>query len=278
MKSSFSLAASDYTSGRREIIKEALVMVGHDRTPYTHWANAALNDVIKGLQSRGVLLWAIEEVIVTFTASSEIIGDDSENYICYRPVTASTSNKPITGAEWSAYYYKGGTNGTAWADGAIHTSISVFGAPPDTLSIDRAFIRRDERDSEPLDIISGKNFMRISSKQTEGIPSKLYFQYDVNGNHVIRLFPQPMDTNMVLHYFRAKKLKDYDTKISEKDFPEHWTTALVFMLASRLSFRRDLGLTLQEQEYLRTNAELEFKKAKGTNREKTSNPGVRSIF
>jgi len=57
---------------------------------------------------------------IAFQEESQVIGTDTNNYYCHQNHVGSSSNRPITGAEWANYWLLGGSFGVAWENGASY--------------------------------------------------------------------------------------------------------------------------------------------------------------
>jgi hypothetical protein len=63
-----------------------------------------------------------------YSPASVVVGTDSKFYTCFISHTAASANKPITGANYSAYWVQGGADGATWTSGAAY---STGGLPED---------------------------------------------------------------------------------------------------------------------------------------------------
>jgi len=265
---------TDWAITRLKIIERALTMVGYtsfNTLPAGSYemAEDTLNSVVKNLQADNVFLWTEEETVKSFSASSEVTGTNSNIYTAYRTHTAATDDKPITGLNWPKYWKLAGDTGGTWTAGNEYAAIGEFTVDTDTLSITRAYIRRSDYDTE-LTIIGRNEYERIPDKHITGLPTCLYFRPLTVPK--IFLYPQPVDTDMVLTYWAEKRLDDMDTHNGEPVFPRHWVEPLVYLLAAALADQH--GLDLNRSLYYGQKAERLKLLVNKRNFEKTSHSVV----
>jgi len=257
---------SNFSLGRLDIIKHSLLMVGDKRT-YTTEAAQMLDIVIKSLQTRNVFLYKAEDIVAAFTQSSEIVGTDTLNYTCYRPVESAADNRPITGAKWRSYYFQSGSDGVAWTSGQNHTASGVISLDTDTLNIEKATLRQSSYDQQ-IRIINGYTYRSIALKHRTGRPIWLWFEQTANPK--IWIYPQvtrdDVDNNVyTLNYTRVKRLGNYSTSDDTFDFDVRWQKPLIHLLAAALAWQYDL--TGQRVSMLEQKAERLLKDAMTMNLE-----------
>ncbi len=270
----------DWTMTRDQLIEDALQDIGALGQGQTasaaqvSEASTVLNRIVKNWQAEGIRLWTIDWKTKTFTASS-VVTNGGDTYTCIRSHTSSASNEPGVGADWTTYWKKTGTGGSAWATSTSYSAIGDFTVDSDTIGIDRAFIRYNNVDY-PVEIIGRDEYASIPDKSATGRPTKLWFEMKLDGSSVVYLYPQPDKTDYVLHYFRVRKLEDFDNSGDTPDFPERWIAPLQAELAYRLSFK--YGLPLAERQLLRADAEMLKKRAKATDDEVRDSDFVSSAY
>lgn len=106
---------------------------------------------------------------------------------------------------------------------------------PRPLKIYTAFSRKDDID-QPIEVITREEYEELSSKASEGVPIKLY--YDPQGGATaygtINLWPSPDDdsvTNRDLYITYQRPFEDFDSSTDEPDFPQEWFLPIVWMLS-----------------------------------------------
>lgn len=260
--------SSDWTVKRYDIIKDALQMlsvVGEEEEPspaQVDFSNVRLNAVMKALQTRGMMVWLQQWSQKTFTASSKKLGTDSETYTCILGGVATNENKPITGANYTSAWKKMGTGGTAWVKGATYNAIGDFDLATSVTNIRKAFIRNGSKDTT-LDIVVIDEYFDMADKTTTGTPTMLVFVKKPTPH--VYLWPQPSDTDMVLHYLEERRIRDFDTTKTAIDFDVKFVNAVTLQLAYSMSYK--YGRKISDRESLRRDAEEAFFYALGDSRE-----------
>lgn len=255
----------DWTLTRDEIITAALQKLGAIQagdTPSAAQVTAAataLNLMVKSWQNKGVFLWTVEWVTKTLSASSKVVGTDGSTYTCIRSHTSASSNRPVTGANWSTCWRLRGSTGGAWTTATSYASIGDFAVEGDTIGIEQAFLRSNNYSDTPLVIVPYHRFSEISDKSAEGQPSHLVFDNRLTPQ--IFLWPIPNDATDVLHVLRVRMLEDFDAAGNNADFPVRWLRALVFGLAADLA--DDYKRPIDEHDRLFAKADRLFEEAKG---------------
>lgn len=254
--------SSNWTQTRDEIITRMLrkaQAIGVSETPTPSriaQASDVLNSIVKNIQTDGVMLWTLDWVTKTLTASNEVTGTDGEVYTCIRSHTSATTNKPITGADWSTYWVKRGSTGGVWADTTAYTSVGDFDLETDLIAVEKAFIRRDGIDYQ-LDLKDFQNYGDVSDKALESIPGMFYIDRGLTQHGY--LFPLPQDTDMVLHYQKIRHIEDFDASANTPDFPVRWILPLIYLGAADLG--EDFDLEFIQVRDLRAQGTRLMKKA-----------------
>lgn len=224
----------DFNITRNQIIAGALRLFKIiDPTPQQFFiGDESLNVMIKEWQNDHSFLWKAEWKTKTFSSPSEITGSDSKIYTCIREHTAASNNKPITGADYSTYWYERGSTGGVHAVDTVYSSIGDFALDTDTISIEKAFIR-DSNSDYGLDIIPFSKFLDLINKYNEGKPTLASIDWQLTPR--LYLYKQPSETTYVLHYCRIKLIEDFDVAGNSPDFKARWIKALIWGLAADLS-------------------------------------------
>jgi|GEM_PF-1680183 len=249
----------DFNLTRSEIIKSALEKVGvlePNGAPTSEQDTSAARDLdsmVKSWEGEGINLWSVDWTTQTLSASTIIVGTDSNDYECIRNHTSTNDNKPITGADYTSYWKAtGGTGvGAAWAVSTAYTSICNYSLNQNIIGIKEAFLRRDGYDT-PLNIMSESDYMGMGTKTTEGQPTNLWFRRLHTPE--IFLYPYPDTVTDVVHVTAIRKSQDMDTASDDADFLSGWLDALVYGLAARLADTYSLPLAERQQFF--TKAEI----------------------
>ena len=250
---------------RNEVINRALRIVGasfNGRSPTaTEQANAseALNSLMKSLQAEGTRLWTMSNSTQTLTASSIVDGTDGNVYKCMKSHTSSTDDKPITGGEYTTYWFLSSGTSAAWANATSYNSISDFTMTSDVIGIENAFVREGNLDYG-LRIISYEEYMDLNDKTTTGRPTSLAVDWAWS-TRTAYLYPTPDLTTYVIHYRAVREIYDAGAEGDTLDIPKLWNEALVFGLAERLS--HEYSLDLNERQLLMSRYEQSKARAKG---------------
>jgi len=228
-----------YTIYRNQICRDALENVGaikpgEDPTP-TMMMSAALkiNMIVQALPD--YLPWKVEEKTKTFTAPTVKLVSGL-NYRCIKNHTATATDQPGVGVNWTTYWTQDGTAGTAWVVGDVCTTPGEFDLTKDTIAIEQAFIRFNNADRW-LDIITRSDYSNEPLKHIAGEPLSLWFQA-LNPTPKVYLLPQPDVANIanyVLHYFEVQRPSDMPYGSSTPDIQPAQLNALSDILTAALA-------------------------------------------
>jgi hypothetical protein len=271
--------STDWTRTRNQIISRALRIVGilsAEDSPTSNQlenANEALNSMVKAWQNDAIFLWTRDWETKTFSVSSEVTGTDGKIYECIRSHTSATANKPITGADYSTYWYNRGSTGGTWADATSYSAIGDFNVGSDTLDIEKAFIRDNNSDTN-VEIVALDRYLDVYQKFNTGKPYMLTIDKQLTPK--VYLYHPPDSTSYVLHYLRSRKLEDFDSAANNPDFPERWINALVWGLADELS--DEVGLALLERARISNRSDKWYFMAKKNNKETTDGDFIKGAF
>jgi hypothetical protein len=108
------------------------------------------------------------------------------------------------------------------------------------LKIYNSFLRNSSDIDRQITLLPREEYDRLSSKQTEGIPTALF--YDPQGGATaygtINLWPKP-DTTAIADYTcfitYQRPFEDFDGATDTPDFPQEWYMALLWMLSWAIS-------------------------------------------
>lgn len=265
--------STDYTVTRDQIIKRCLrilgvVEQGQDPTAaQTSEAARALNDLVKSWQKDETNLWAMDWRTYVPPVSDTILGTDGTNYRCIRSHTSATSNRPVTGNDWSTFWYDDASAAnTTWADATAFNSAGDMDVSDDVLGIHVCYQRDNGVDNE-CTLIGRDSYMEISTKYLESeLIDKVMF--DVKLTPKVYFYPQPDEPENVFHYLAILKLEDFDNSTDNPYFPAHFYNALTWNLAAQLS--SEYSLAIQERNYIDSKAEFYKREAKADDTEYTN--------
>ena len=275
--------STDWSLTLADIVLEALDMCkviqsASGDTPSANqntMAYRALNKVFKRLQTQGVRLMSLEWVQKAFTASSEVTYD-LVVYTCIKSHTSATAtDRPGTGTNWTTNWKIGGTAGaSAWADSTAYVAIGEFAVASDTIGIEQAFIRRVGGTDHPVELITSAEYADISNKHTPGITRSLWLERLLAPT--AHLYPVPTLTTDVLHYQRVRVLEDFDNSSDDPDFLVRYTDLLTWQLADDLSTKFDLPL--QERNWIRARASEKLEDIKDSDHENDSQNFMEPLY
>ena len=271
--------STDWTRTRNELLTRSLRIVGavaDENSPTASQlstANEALNAMIKAWQNDDIFLWARDWETKTFNASTEVTGTDGNIYECTRSHTMAAVNHPITGADYTTFWYKRGSTGGTWTLGNSATAIGDFEVASDTLDIEKAFIRDNDSDT-PIDIVPLAKYLDVYQKFNTGKPYMLALDKQLTPR--VYLYHPPDVTTYVLHYLRVRKLEDFDAAANNPDFPERWINAVVWGLADQIG--AEYSLPLQERLYNLGESKRWYEMAKKDNKETSDSDFVKGAF
>lgn len=191
----------------------------------------ALNSMWSSSKWQRMRLWSERWITKTMTASGKVLGTDNETYTCIKSHTSAATNKPITGDDYTTYWYKTGSSGSVWVTGTSYLSIADFDISTDIIDITKAFIRWNYVDY-PLTIIDMPDFFDIYDKRINTVPSCLVIDKKLTPH--IYLWPQPNDTAQVLHMLAIYRLQDFDNADDAPDAYDRWLNAIEWNLALEL--------------------------------------------
>ena len=233
-------SSTDFSLTRSKIIKRAfrkagIVGAGQNLEPEMNDDGIELLNLIvhEDLPNEDIWLWQREWATKTFSAASEVTGSDGNIYTCMRSHTSASTNKPIAGADWSTYWKLTGSTGGTWVTSYDYSAAGDFTLDTDLLDIQQAFIRQNNVDF-PLKIISLNKYLNYYDKSCTSTPSTLVIEKTKTPR--VYLWPQPNDTDVVLHYLKIRKLQDFDNSDDAPDMPQYAYHTLIKMLAYQLTF------------------------------------------
>ena len=244
---------TSWTQTTNQIVARALRQMGAVATGDTPTANQyadgrdALNALAQSLQNEGIMLWTSDWTTQTLTASSEVTGTDSLNYTCIRKHTAASTDRPITGANYTTYWKQKGSSGSTWVTGTAYTSVNQFALGSSVVDIQNPFVRFNGKDYE-IEILDKNKYLAIADKSvTNSIPTQMWIEYQL-ANINCYLYPQPSDTDAVIHFKKITRLEDFTTN-NGIDFPVRWIDSLTKGLAYELA--KENGIPVSEREVLK---------------------------
>lgn len=226
-----------------------------------------LNMITKALATKGVRIWTVEWIRRTFSTPSIRTGSDGNDYVCILGHTTAEDSEPITGDNWSSFWYQASateistiiTAGGMLDDVPLtgYSSLADFYPDPAVLNILAAFVRHSTVDY-PLTIGSIGDYFSIESKWRWGRPTDLFFEKRTTPR--VYLWPQPdiaAYDEYVLHYLAEMMLEDFATVNDDPDMQSIYMDYLVKALV--LAMAPKFNKSLQEQSVMAKKEDQAFR-------------------
>lgn len=129
-----------------------------------------------------------------------------------------------------------------WITQALVASTDSYTLSNYILKIHEAFIRRDNYDTI-VEHMNVSEYSDLGDKAVEGLPNRYWFNKQ---NNEIFLYPVPENATDVVHMLVSNKFQDVDALTNNVDIDATWYKALVYTLASDLSFERDIPVQIMQ--------------------------------
>jgi len=149
---------------------------------------------------------------------------------------AFPDTKPVTGAAYKQYWEQKGSTGSVYAQNTEYRAIKDCQLDPNTLEVNQVWYREDVDDDVEIELISREQYNEIVDKTETGDP--IYAYFDDTFTPMLRLWPQPEDTDYLIIYDATTIFNDMDlgadTGISTENFLNRWIKFLAYELATHL--------------------------------------------
>jgi hypothetical protein len=289
----------NFSMTRDDIIRGALKKLGafdaSDSIPADEVEDAAfaLNAITKELMAEGEIgLW-VRQIITLFIQKGQesyTIGSGATDHATtsYNETTlsAAASDGATSITVTSATGFTVGYNiGVIVDDGSVHwttissvsgTTIGLTAALDDDAASGNnvyvyqtraSFFQRpiecdtlnDSGIDTPCDIVAYKDYDEIPQKDYEGMPTMVSWQPNLG---VGTLFVWPTGGSDGVNKITLtvdRTIEDFDVTSDNPDFPIQWGNVLIWLLAADLA--PDYGLSIQDRQFLRAEAERKKEKA-----------------
>jgi hypothetical protein len=134
--------------------------------------------------------------------------------------------------------------------------------PAHCLDVLDVYLTRQSTDY-PMERQSRADYLRISDKDTEGMPR--WFYVDRQLTPVMKLWPVPENSSDTLTVYYLSRIEDANSYGNDLDVPSRFMPALCSGLAWHLSFKRPtITPDIRSELYTRYRAELDLAKAGDT--------------
>lgn len=204
----------------------------------------ALNSVMMEYQTYGLPLWKRQQYVLQLVAGQYVYG-------------FGTSVDSTLGTPWDEDILW--DDETFW-DGITTTTETVF-----PLKIEQAILRLSNSSSQEVFSCSNYEFNRLNTSAT-GKPNQYVYHPMVN-NGTLKIWPVP-DQEYSLEITHRSQIEVFTSSTETPDFPQEWTNALVYGLASALA--PEYGVPLSDRQMLMKEAERHLDIAKDFDYENSS--------
>ena len=295
-------ASVDYQSSRTNFIETALKLCGVLRegvsassSQLTDGAHA-LNIIMKSFHSMGMPLWAIRESAVFPIEDVNTVtlgpsgGHAATTYAATYLTAAAASGATaltvasITGVtngdslgieldsgdiDWTTVNgVPSGTTVTATTalTGAASANNRIYAYTSKTVKplkiIQAALYNYDTETSQPINIISRDEYMRLSDITVEGPPNQIYYIPGLMTG-VLNVYPRFPDGSSVIKIWFQRPFEDMDAAGDTADFPQEWENAITWELAAHLGMAYNVPVRKLNMIMAKAQAELQKVEAFG---------------
>lgn len=274
----------DFNLTRNEIIQDAFSLIGvytegQGIQPFDQVrAERALNRMIKHWSTKGLNLWKKEQGYLFLTADQEsyTISTSTTDHVTGSYVqTALNGGEPISETIMVIDSSSGMTAndyvGIELSDGTMHwDTISVVnsatqitlttglaGAASDNavvfaytskltapLRILDAYFRNKNGYEHQISVIENTEYYRIPDKDSTGKANQVYYDKR-RTTGILYVWPVADNVTDVIFFTHEQPMDDFDSANDNADVPVEWLDALVYNLASRLSFEYSMDVNKQ---------------------------------
>lgn len=213
--------------GQRQSISSDQKQEGMDR----------LNMMVQAWGGKGVYLWALDDLEISFTDSS-VVASGGSDYVATKNHISDATNQPGVGSVWQSFWKKLGTSsGTAWVTGSSYTNIGNIALNNNVLSIKSARIKNVSGSSltnieipiKPMD-----DYFALADPTIEGRPIEMYFRRKASVDAFVYPLPD-VAANYLLELRVYRSTYDFDSGDNNPDFLKEWSRALYLGLAESLA-------------------------------------------
>ena len=219
--------SSNYTINRDQIISLALRKLGTlevGSTPDAETianANMSLNLLVKQLNTDGLKLWKVSELIV--------------------PLTVSKTSYILGGASSDLMY------------DSLAPTVAITDRP---LKVIQGFYRNVTSNpviDTPVMIVSKQEYNTLGSKFSTGTANTIFYDSKkTNGILYVYLTPDAYSqSNLELHIIAQMTLNDMTLATDIPDFPNEWMNCLVWNLADQLALEYGVPMNARQEIALR---------------------------
>ena len=171
-------------------------------------------------------------------------------------LTASATNKPVTGSQYLSFWKKlTTTSGATHVAGTDYTSICNPKLDTNIIDIENG-LRRDKSSetNSQMTKITNEEFLNRYDTNSTAAPTQFWFKR--KSTPELFLYPYPDSaTNYVFEFNAYKYSDDMDSSTDNPDFPQEWLSPLTKLLAVELAPQRGItGQAFRDLVFLAENA------------------------
>jgi hypothetical protein len=294
----------DFSVKRDELIKASLrvlgvIATGESLTPdEINDASQALNIMLKAWQNNDIGLWLNKEAVLylEYQEDAYSLGPTADHCTLSSVETevataAATGDATITvdsatgisNADKIGIQLDDGTLQWTTVNGApVGNVITLTAVTTDTVAVDNVVYAYTTKAQRPLDIIearlrnhsnidtplylgSRREYMNLSDKTTDGVPTQLFYDRQL-ATGVLYTWPRCNDVQQRIRMTLKYPIQDMDALNNDFDFPQEWYRALKFNLAVEVA--PEFGI--EASQTVQNNAVISLYEAAGWDREQGS--------
>ena len=254
-------------------------------------AGEALNMILKQWQAEGVGLWLNREISMPFAYrdgkySLGTSGDHaSETLYVTEVATAQTSGNNTLVLDSTAGAVDADAIGIELDDGTMQWT-TINGTPSsltvtltanltDDVAVDNEVMFYTTKSGRPLEItearlvndagtetgltiLNREEWMNISNKNTNGTPSQIYYDPQLDSG-ILYVWPRPNDVASYLKFTARVPIQDFDSSTDDPDWPQEVYRAAKWALANEIALEYE-GVDAQKLLLVSHRAEKFFDK------------------
>lgn len=98
----------------------------------------------------------------------------------------------------------------------------------------------------PILVIPRNTYLNQATKTNLGLVSQVYYDKQLTTG-IVNLWQSPQDAKSILKLNVSYPFEDFDTATDEADFPVEWLDAIIFNLAYRMSFDKQINQSKRQE-------------------------------
>jgi len=250
-------------------------------------AGQSLNMILKHWQALGIGLWLNKEINMPFAYRDGVysLGSDhaSETLVVTEVATAASETDTTLVVDSISGMSTGDAIGIELDDGTMQwttingapssATITLTAALTDDVAVDNEVMTYTTKSGRPLvitearlvndsgteislEILNRDEWMSISNKNTNGIPSQIYYDPQLTYG-VLYVWPRPNDVASYLKMTARVAIQDFDSATDSADFPQEIYRAAKWNLADEIALEYT-GIDVQKLIFVQNRASMFF--------------------